>query len=122
MDSRDVASTLRRKLRGSQEKGWVGRWRPGSRYAWAGVGAGTPGRAGGPAPTWEKMLAAQAAAVVSEVKKVACPASDGVDHPQLRVFQVGGLAVGVDEHKDAVHAYRRGPGQRGYSAPRSDPT
>ena len=48
---------------------------------------------------------------------------DGVDHPQLRVFQVGGLAVGVDEHKDVVHAYRRGPGQWGYSAvSRSDPT
>lgn len=28
---------------------------------------------------------------------------DGVDHPQLWVFQVGGLAVGVDEHKDVVH-------------------
>lgn len=28
---------------------------------------------------------------------------DGVDHPQLSVFQVGGLAVGVDEHKDVVH-------------------
>lgn len=32
---------------------------------------------------------------------------DGVDHPQLRVFQVGSLAVGVDEHKDVVHTYRR---------------
>ena len=32
---------------------------------------------------------------------------DGMDHPQLRVFQVGGLAVGVDEHKDVVHAYGR---------------
>lgn len=32
---------------------------------------------------------------------------DGVDHPKLWVFQVGGLAVGVDEHKDVVHTYRR---------------
>ena len=48
---------------------------------------------------------------------------DGVNHPQLRVFQVGGLAVGVDEHKDVIHAYGRGPGQLGYSAvSRSDPT
>lgn len=28
---------------------------------------------------------------------------DGVDHAQLGVFQVGGLAVSVDEHKDIVH-------------------
>ena len=32
---------------------------------------------------------------------------DGVDHPQLWVFQVGGLAVGVDEYKDIVHTYGR---------------
>ena len=38
---------------------------------------------------------------------------DGVNHPQLRVFQVGGLAVGVDEHKDVVHAYGRGAGPAG---------
>lgn len=34
---------------------------------------------------------------------------DGVDHPKLWVFQVGGLAVGVDEHKDVVHTCRREP-------------
>lgn len=28
---------------------------------------------------------------------------DGMDHPQLGVFQVGGLAVCVDEYKDIVH-------------------
>lgn len=32
---------------------------------------------------------------------------DGVDHPHLGVFQVGGLAVGVDEHKDIIHTCRR---------------
>ena len=48
---------------------------------------------------------------------------DGVDHPQLGIFQVGGLAVGVDEHKDVVHTYRREPGQPGYPAvSRSYPT
>lgn len=34
---------------------------------------------------------------------------DGVDHAELRVLQVGGLAVGVDEHKDVVHTCRREP-------------
>lgn len=34
---------------------------------------------------------------------------DGVDHPQLWVLQVAGLAVGVDEHKDIVHTYGREP-------------
>lgn len=32
---------------------------------------------------------------------------DGVDHSQLGVFQVGGLAVCVDEYKDIVHACRK---------------
>lgn len=32
---------------------------------------------------------------------------DGVDHPQLGVFQVGGLAVCVDEYKDVVHTCRK---------------
>lgn len=32
---------------------------------------------------------------------------DGVDHPKLWVFQVGGLAVGVDEHKHVVHTCGR---------------
>lgn len=32
---------------------------------------------------------------------------DGVDHSQLGVLQVGGLAVGVDEHKDIIHTCRR---------------
>jgi hypothetical protein len=36
---------------------------------------------------------------------------DGVDHPQLWVFQVGGLAVGVDEHKDVVHTCGGSPSQ-----------
>lgn len=34
---------------------------------------------------------------------------NGMGHPQLRVFQVGGLAVGVDEYKDVVHACGREP-------------
>lgn len=34
---------------------------------------------------------------------------NGVDHPQLGVLQVRGLAVGVDEHKDVVHTYGREP-------------
>lgn len=32
---------------------------------------------------------------------------DGVDHPQLGVFQVGGLAVSVDEYKDVIHTCRK---------------
>ena len=38
MDSRDVASTLRQKLRGPKRRGGWEERRPGSRYAWAGVG------------------------------------------------------------------------------------
>lgn len=34
---------------------------------------------------------------------------DGVDHPQLRVLQVGGLPVGVDEHEHIIHTYGREP-------------
>lgn len=32
---------------------------------------------------------------------------DGVDHPQLGVFQVCSLAVCVDEYKDIVHTCRK---------------
>lgn len=41
---------------------------------------------------------------------------DGVDHPQLGVLQVGGLAVGVDEHKDIIHTCRREARPEGSSA------
>lgn len=53
---------------------------------------------------------------------------DGVDHPQLWVFEVGGLAVGVDEHKDIVHTYgRESQASRGrlriiLLSPESDPS
>lgn len=53
---------------------------------------------------------------------------DGVDHPQLWVFQVGGLAVGVDEDKDVVHTCgRESRASRSrlritLLCPRSDPT
>lgn len=41
---------------------------------------------------------------------------DGVDHPQLGVFQVGGLAVCVDEYKDVIHTCRKNRRGGGSSA------
>lgn len=41
---------------------------------------------------------------------------DRVDHPQLGIFQVGGLAVSVDEHKHIVHTCRMEAQPEGSSA------
>lgn len=37
---------------------------------------------------------------------------DGVNHPQLDVFQVSGLPIGVDEDKDIVHAWGEKRGRK----------
>lgn len=86
-------------------KRWWEEQRSGPRYTRAGGRPGQEWRAG-PHLGEDVSCVGGCRGQGGEEGGLAC-SLDGVDHAQLWVFQVGGLAVGVDEHKDVVHTCGR---------------